>query len=168
DGLYVIDQHAAHERVLYERLLAARRRGGVMRQGLAVPLTVDLAPSHLATLSGHRAQLEQLGFDIEPFGPRTALLRAVPAPAPADPDGLLHRALAALEGNGEGEDPLERATIATACHTAIRAGDPMVSEAIAALVADLAATEDPFTCFHGRPTIVVVPRDQLERWFLRG
>ncbi len=171
DGLYVIDQHAAHERVLYERLLAARRRGGVTRQGLAVPLTVELPPSHLATLSGHRDQLEQLGFDIEPFGPRTALLRAVPAPAPTDPDGLLHRALAALEGNGEGvgpPDPLERATIATACHTAIRAGDRMASEAIAALLADLAATEDPFTCFHGRPTIVVVPRGQLERWFLRG
>lgn len=168
DGLYVIDQHAAHERVLYERLLAARRRGGVTRQGLAVPLAVELAPSHLAMLSGHRDQLEQLGFDIEPFGPRTALLRAVPAPAPTDPDGLLHRTLAALEGDGGGEDPLERATIATACHTAIRAGDRMAPEAIAALLADLAATEDPLTCFHGRPTIVVVPRGQLERWFLRG
>lgn len=168
DGLYVIDQHAAHERVLYERLLAARRRGGVTRQGLTVPLAVELAPSQLVTLSGHRDELAQLGFEIEPFGPRTALLRAVPAPAPADPDGLLHRALAALEGDGEGEDPLERATIATACHTALRAGDPMAPEAIAALLADLAATEDPFTCFHGRPTIVVVPRGQLERWFLRG
>ncbi len=169
DGLYVIDQHAAHERVLYERLLAARRRSSVARQVLAVPLTVDLAPSHLAALAGHRDQLDLLGFDVEPFGPRTALLRAVPTPlGRADPDGLLHRALAALEGNGEGEDPLERATIATACHTAIRAGDRMAPEAVAALLADLAATEDPFTCFHGRPTIVVVPRGQLDRWFLRG
>ncbi|MGH2404376.1 MAG: DNA mismatch repair endonuclease MutL, partial [bacterium] len=172
DGLYVIDQHAAHERVLYERLLAARRSGGVTRQGLTVPLAVELAPSHMATLSGHRDQLEQLGFEVEPFGPRTALLRAVPAPsARADPDSLLHRALAALEGNGEGggpSDPLERATIATACHTAIRAGDRLAPEAIVALLADLAAAEDPFTCFHGRPTIVVVPRGQLERWFLRG
>lgn len=172
DGLYVIDQHAAHERVLYERLLVARRRGDVVRQMLAVPLTVELAPAHLATLAGYRDQLEQLGFDVEPFGPRTALLRAVPAPVSAqDPNGLLHRALAALEGSGEGEgsaDALERASIATACHTAIRAGDRMVPEAIAALLADLAATEDPFTCFHGRPTIVVVPRGQLERWFLRG
>ncbi len=171
DGLYLIDQHAAHERVLYERMLAARLRGGVASQGLAVPLTVELAPSHLAALAGHRDQLEQLGFDAEPFGPRTALLRAVPAPAfRAIPGELLHRALSALVGDGEGvgpPDPLERATIATACHTAMRAGDRMTPEAIAALLADLAATEDPFTCFHGRPTIVAVPRGQLERWFLR-
>lgn len=169
DGLYLVDQHAAHERVLYERLLAARRKGGVASQGLAVPLTVELAPAHLALLAGHQDQLAQLGFAAEPFGSRTALLRAVPVlVAGAAPGELLHRAIGALEGDGEGEDPLERVTIATACHTAIRAGDPLSPEAIAALLADLAATDDPFTCFHGRPTIVAVPRSQLERWFLRG
>ena len=172
EGLYLIDQHAAHERVLYERLLAARRQGGVVSQGLAVPLSIDLVPSSLALLAENREQLASLGFDVEPFGSRTALLRGVPSGAGSgDPDGLLHRALAALEGNGEGEglpDAVERATIATACHTAIRAGDRMTPEGIAALIVDLAATEDPFTCFHGRPTIIALPGDQLERWFLRG
>ncbi|MBI3997487.1 MAG: DNA mismatch repair endonuclease MutL [Armatimonadetes bacterium] len=169
DSLVLIDQHAAHERVLYERLLAARRKGGVASQGLAVPLTVDLEPSHLELVAGHRDWLESLGFAVEPFGTRTVLLRAMPALVPhAQPDDLLRRAIGALAGDGEGEDPLERLTIATACHSAIRAGDRLTADAIGALIADLAATEDPYTCFHGRPTVIAVPRGMLERWFLRG
>lgn len=169
DGLYLIDQHAAHERVVYERLLAARQRGGVTSQRLAMPLTLELTPAHMALVVGHQDRLAALGYAIEPFGARTVLLRAVPVSAAGDgPDALLRRAIGALAGEGEGDDTLERLTIATACHTAIRAGDRLSAEAIAALLADLAATEDPFTCFHGRPTIVAISRDQLERWFLRG
>ncbi len=171
DSVYLVDQHAAHERVLYERLIAAYRRGGAISQTLAVPLSVDLSPAQAALLAGHRDQLEQLGFQVEPFGARTALLRAVPATIPGASLGdLVHRALAALAGDGDepGSDPLERLAIATACHTAIRAGDPLDHQSIAALLADLAETEDPFTCFHGRPTMIAVPRDQLERWFLRS
>ncbi len=170
-SVYLIDQHAAHERVLYERLIAAYRRGGVTSQTLAVPIPVDLSPAHAVLLAGHRDQLEQLGFQVEPFGLRTALLRAVPATIPgASLDHLLHRALAALAGDGDepGNDPLERLAIATACHTAIRAGDALEPRAITALLNDLAATEDPFTCFHGRPTMIAVSREQLERWFLRS
>jgi DNA mismatch repair protein MutL len=169
DGLYLIDQHAAHERIVYERLLAARRRGGVASQTLAVPLTLDLTPAQMSLAVGHADALRALGYEIEPFGARTLLLRAVPAPAVGrEPDALLHRALGALGEAGGGDDPLERLAIATACHTAIRAGDRLTPEGIAALLADLAATEDPFTCFHGRPTVVRVGRGELERWFLRG
>ena len=171
DRFYLIDQHAAHERILYERLIAAYRRGGVTSQTLAVPITIELSPSQAVLLAGAHDQLAQLGFHVESFGARTALLRAIPATIPGASLGdLLQRALAALAGNGDepGHDPLERVAIATACHTAIRAGDPVDAEAGAALLTDLEATEDPFTCFHGRPTMIAVSRGQLERWFLRS
>ena len=169
DGLYLVDQHAAHERVLYERLLASRRKGWVASQVLAVPAAVDLTPAQMALLAGHRDQLRVLGFEVEPFGSHTALVRALPTLIPnGAPGDLLQQALAALDGEGEGDDPLERLTIATACHTAIRAGDALSADAITALLVHLAATEDPYTCFHGRPTVIAVSRGTLERWFLRG
>jgi len=171
DGLYLVDQHAAHERVLYERLLAARHRGDVTSQGLAIPAAVDLTPAQMTLLVGHNDQLRLLGFDVEPFGAHTALVRALPTLIPnGAPAALLLLALAALNGEeeGAGGDPLERLTIATACHTAIRAGDPLRPTEIDALLADLAATEDPYTCFHGRPTVIAVSGATLERWFLRS
>jgi DNA mismatch repair protein MutL len=168
DGLYLVDQHAAHERVVYERLLAARRAGGVPRQLLAVPVTLELTPAQMALLVDQADRLAALGFETEPFGPRTVLVRAIPAPAAgAAPDALVRRAVAAMGDDGDGDDSLQRVTIATACHTAIRAGDRLSPEAIGALLVDLAATEDPYTCFHGRPTVIAVSRDELERWFLR-
>lgn len=168
EGLYVVDQHAAHERIVYERLLAARRRGQMHSQGLVVPAAVDLAPAQMALLVGYTDHLRLAGFDVEPFGARTVLIRALPTAIPRGaPGDLLARALAALDGEGEGSDPLERLTIATACHTAIRAGDPLSPAEIAALLADLATTDAPYTCFHGRPTLVAVSAAALERWFLR-
>jgi DNA mismatch repair protein MutL len=168
--LYLIDQHAAHERVLYERLIEGHRRGATS-QALAVPIPIELSPAQTALLAGARDRLAQLGFEIEAFGARTALLRAVPAGIPGATLGdLIHRALAALAGDGDapGRDPLERLAIATACHSAIRAGDPLDPDSAAALLASLEAADDPFTCFHGRPTIVAISREQLERWFLRS
>ncbi|MDR7556339.1 MAG: DNA mismatch repair endonuclease MutL [Armatimonadota bacterium] len=168
DGLYLVDQHAAHERVLFERLRGARARGDLPRQVLAVPLPVEVSPADLHLITGARDVLAALGYEVEPFGPHTALLRAVPAlAAAARYEDLLRRVLAALADDGEGEEPLDRLAIATACHAAIRAGDRLTPDTMGALLADLATTDDPFTCFHGRPTIVAIPRAQLERWFLR-
>lgn len=169
DALYLVDQHAAHERILYERLIAARRRGSLVSQGLAVPLTVDLAPAQIALIISGSDHLAQMGFEVEPFGAGTVILRAVPAGIPGTPSAdLLLRALGSLQEAREGEDPLERIAIATACHTAIRSGDSLTPEAISVLLTDLNAAEDPYTCFHGRPTIIALSREQIERWFLRG
>jgi len=169
DGLYLIDQHAAHERVLYERILAARRRGGVRSQTLAVPLTLELTPAQMTLVAGHQDVLAGLGYAVEPFGARTVLLRAVPVTAAVDgADALLRRVVAVLADGVSSEEALERLSIATACHTAIRAGDRLADVAIETLLADLAATDDPYTCFHGRPTIVRVSREQLAQWFLRS
>ncbi len=171
DGLIVIDQHAAHERVLYERLLVARARSAADGQVQVMPASVALSADAFAVFTAHHEVLTQLGFSLEPFGDRTVLVRAVPqVAAHTSPQRLLGELLAELaEGDrtASAQTLLERATITTACHTAIRAGDPLDRDHMAALVHDLAQTADPFTCFHGRPTMVTIPAAQVERWFLR-
>ncbi len=168
-AIYLVDQHAAHERVLYERLVASRRSGGVPYQLLAVPVTVELPAAQMALLVDRQDSLRLAGLDVEPFGPRTAVLRSVPVLAAAtSAEETLHRALGALAVEGEGDGAFERLCIATACHTAIRAGDRLSPEAMERLLTDLEAAEDPFTCFHGRPTVIALPYSQIERWFLRG
>ncbi|HEV8338423.1 MAG TPA: DNA mismatch repair endonuclease MutL [bacterium] len=167
DGLVLIDQHAAHERILYERLLGDAAKSEAA-QTLTAPVPVDLSAEESGVLDEFLPASERLGFALEPFGGSTLLVRAVPAALRAQPpDRLLHRALAALLEPRNGDDAMARLAIATACHTAVRAGDLLTFDEMAALLSDLAGTEDPFTCFHGRPTMVWVSRPTLERWFLR-
>ncbi|HET6947118.1 MAG TPA: DNA mismatch repair endonuclease MutL [bacterium] len=171
EGLIVIDQHAAHERILYERILRDRVRGKGVGQGFVTPQPVHLNAAEWAILQTHRAALEQLGFQLEPFGEHTVLIRAIPQIAvSSSAEGLLRDLLAdAAEGHrlGAARDHLERLTITTACRAAIKAGDALTAEQMLHLLRDLAATEDPFTCFHGRPTMVTLALEQVERWFLR-
>lgn len=170
DGLVLIDQHAAHERILYERLLRAHTRSAA-GQILVDPLPVTLSPDEAVVLQAHREIFEQIGFDLEAFGDRTILIRKVPGIAANRSAGsLLRDLLAELMGGPQVTAPQtlrERLTITTACHTAIRAGDRLAPEQMAALLRDLAQTEDPLTCFHGRPTLVTIPLSSVERWFLR-
>ncbi|MGH2453359.1 MAG: DNA mismatch repair endonuclease MutL [bacterium] len=167
DGLVLIDQHAAHERILYERLL--RRAGGPQAaQALTAPVPVELSAEEMGVLDEFLPASVRLGFALEPFGGSTLLVRAIPAALRRQaPDRLLHRVLGALLEPGSGDGAVARLAIATACHTAVRAGDPLTEAEMTGLLADLEATEDPFTCFHGRPTMVWVSRPTLERWFLR-
>ncbi len=171
EGLIIIDQHAAHERILYERLWRRRARGMVNEQVLVTPVPCELTPGEAATLAAHLGAQNELGFDLEPFGDRVVLVRAVPEVAiGSSPEQLLRDLLAELadmERITAAQSLAERLTIATACRTAIKAGDLLNGEQMAALVRDLAETEDPFTCFHGRPTVVTVPLAHLERWFFR-
>jgi DNA mismatch repair protein MutL len=170
-GLIVIDQHAAHERVLYERLLAARRRQGDAAQTLITPQTVALSPGEFALYEQHAGLLRTLGYDLEPFGQHAVLVRAVPQIAAAgSAEHLLHDLLAQAAEDlrlGAVDSLLERLTITTACRSAVRAGDVLDAEQMMRLLRDLAGTDDPFTCFHGRPTMVTLPVAQVERWFLR-
>ncbi len=171
DGLAIIDQHAAHERVLYERLVRMRAQGLVNSQGLVTPVSVDLTAEEATIMTGCVDTLAKLGFVVEPFGDRTVLIRAVPQVALKASPAQLLRDLLAEAADGEQTRAtailLERLTIATACRTAVKAGDLLSTEQMVALVRDLAGTEDPFTCFHGRPTIVTVPLTHVERWFYR-
>lgn len=171
DGLIVVDQHAAHERVLYERLLQSRAHRAADGQLQVTPTPVSLPADVFGVLTAHQDVLAELGFILEPFGERTVLIRAVPqVAARTSPQQLLTDLVTQLadEGRASGAQTLlERLTILTACHTAVKAGDALTREQMAALLQDLAKTADPFTCFHGRPTLVTLPVAQVERWFLR-
>jgi DNA mismatch repair protein MutL len=169
--LVLIDQHAAHERALYEQLLARRRAGGVQAQGLVTPAVVELSAAEERVLAECGPALLSLGFEVEAFGRAGVRLVAVPAVAAGRDAAALFRAcladVAAERSNHAGSTLEERLTIATACHTAVRAGDALDHTKMTALLEDLGRAEDPYSCFHGRPTMVRVARSDLERWFYR-
>ncbi|HEY3080304.1 MAG TPA: DNA mismatch repair endonuclease MutL [Chloroflexota bacterium] len=168
DGVYFVDQHAAHERVLYERILAERGRGGVARQQLLTPAVVDLTARSAAQLREHLPELGRLGFEVEPFGDRSALVRAIPAGLiRADPAGALAELVEALASPGPSPDGLDRGAATVACHAAVRAGDPLSTELMRELIEQLEATDIGRFCPHGRPTVVRLPATQLERDFGR-
>ncbi|MBM3450999.1 MAG: DNA mismatch repair endonuclease MutL [Armatimonadetes bacterium] len=170
EGLALIDQHAAHERVLYERLLRDRGRQDTA-QTLAVPIPIEVSTSEAELADDMRATFAGAGFEVERFGADTLLLRAVPTvTARVSPERILREGIAELEQTTLLRSPksaIERLTILTACRSAVKAGDVLSRAEMEALIADLEACEDPYTCFHGRPTLVVVPARALEAYFLR-
>ncbi len=172
DELILVDQHTAHERVRFERLLERAARRCVESQGLLVPAVVELPPELRVVLDAYRDALVELGYDVEPFGGGAATLRAVPVIlGTKDPGPSLERLLRDLREREGGEwaaaSTRDRVAATLACHSAVRAGQPLNVEAMAAIVRDLLETVHPTLCPHGRPTIVRVPRDELSRWFER-
>jgi DNA mismatch repair protein MutL len=171
-GMYLIDQHSAHERVVYEQLLAHARAGGSAAppaQLLLQPDTVELNAAQSAWLREHAATLAAFGFDLEPFGGHTWLLRAVPRPLAARGrskalgeliDGMIEREY----GDGPVDD---QARWAVACHSAVRAGDALAPAEMAALIEQLERCDMRRTCPHGRPTMIHLSHAQLEREFGR-
>jgi DNA mismatch repair protein MutL len=166
-GIYLVDQHAAHERVLFERLHAARD-GGDDRQALLEPVVLDLPPRAAAVARDRRDVLNATGFEVESFGDAALLVRAVPAAlAERDPIGVLARALAALAEEAPPVDWRERLAILVACHSATRAGDRLSPEEMAALLGQLGETDLCQACSHGRPTAILLSHRQLAREFGR-
>lgn len=166
-GMCLVDQHAAHERVLLERLQDGRART-LGKQVLLEPIVLPLSPSQAERAHEWVRELELIGFDVEPFGDQALLLRAVPGDVPAKRSGTL---LGALEEGLEGlstEDERSQALLATvACHSAIRAGQVLDMTEMRALVRELEATRVPTACAHGRPTLLEISRLDLEREFGR-
>lgn len=170
DGLYIIDQHAAHERVLFEQYL---KPAAVHAQDLLFPLTVDLTPAELATIDELAQPLAELGFVIEPFGGGAVAVRSVPAALAGEFDrAFFTDLLAALAAGADGDSPLaqrDRILAAVAsCRAAIKARDQLTPAAAAALLARLGETANPWTCPHGRPTIIRLGLDELARRFRRA
>jgi DNA mismatch repair protein MutL len=172
DELILVDQHTAHERVRFERLLDRAERRCVESQGLLVPTVIELIPELQVVLDAHRDALAELGYDVEPFGGGATRLRGVPAMlGTANPGPSLERILRDLRER-EGTEwatatARDRVAATLACHSAVRAGQTLPPEAMAAIIRDLLHTAHPTLCPHGRPTIVRVPRDELSRWFER-
>jgi DNA mismatch repair protein MutL len=169
DGLYLIDQHAAHERVLFERFLA-QRSSGIPSQALLQPAAVHLSAAEARLLADQLPTLASLGFQVEPFGPGVFLVRAIPALlANSNPEDAL-RVL--VENFEEDETPLqalqEERIIARVCkRAAVKAGAILSMEEQRALLFDLEACQSPRTCPHGRPTMIHLSVDLLERQFGR-
>jgi DNA mismatch repair protein MutL len=176
-GLVLVDQHAAHERLVYERLKREARGAGAASQPLLVPLVVSLPPAEAERLEGARADLLRLGLDVEPFGRGAVALRALPAAlAQADGAALLRDLAEALaEAGGEGQDAsgeavgrrLDALLARAACHGSVRAGRRLRPEEMDALLREMEQTPGSGTCNHGRPTFVELSLRDLERLFGR-
>jgi DNA mismatch repair protein MutL len=169
DGLYLIDQHAAHERVLFERF-RAQRGGKIAAQSLLQPVSLELPSASARLLSAQLDILNGLGFQVEAFGPNTFLVRAIPSLLAGSDAAAAVRVL--VEDFEEDETPLqaeiEDRLVARICkRAAVKAGKSLSPEEQRTLLGDLEACQSPRTCPHGRPTMIHLPVDMLERQFGR-
>ena len=168
DGMYLIDQHAAHERVLFERIKSDSRAGSPSVQGLMEPVTVDLTPEQREIVDSRHSNVSGLGFHVEDFGGGTSVLRGVPAViGPEDPAGSLRDVLDLMAEGGGYESWDERAAYSLACHGAIRAGKSLTNQETEDLVRQLEQCSQPHTCPHGRPTMIHLSAARLEEEFGR-
>jgi DNA mismatch repair protein MutL len=168
DGLYIIDQHAAHERIRYDKVLLQRAQKTVEVQGLLEPAAFDLTPRQSEILKNCVEELARFGFSLEPFGERAYLVRAVPVMTAGDNwAAMLRELLDAL--SGEAKSKWEEKIVASiACHGAIKSGQALTDDEMRALVRQLEETANPHTCPHGRPTIIQLTQAKMEREFGRG
>ncbi len=165
DGLYIIDQHAAHERIMYEKVITERKRRLPSTQAFLEPQNVELSPAEMSRFSSLAATLTGYGFIIESFGDRSLLVRAVPqALSGSDWQTTLHEFLNSPESIACGE---ERMAEVIACHSAVRAGKALSIDEVRALLLDLEKAQVPNTCPHGRPTLMKLETTALERHFKR-
>ena len=172
DGIVIVDQHAAHERLVYERLKAARAARGIERQVLLIPAVVDLEATDVERLVEAAPLLETLGLVVESFGPGAILVRETPASlGPIDAAPLLRDLAGALAEDDAGTVPLERRLdhyLATfACHHSVRAGRRLDGVEMNALLREMERTPGAGQCNHGRPTYVELKRNDIERLFGR-
>ncbi|WP_296580477.1 DNA mismatch repair endonuclease MutL [Xanthobacter sp.] len=171
EGLVLIDQHAAHERLVYEKLKAAMERDGVARQGLLIPAVVDLDPADADRLTERAADLAALGLALEPFGPGAVLVREVPALLKDADVTRLVTDLAEHAAEWDDALPLERRLLhvaaTMACHGSVRAGRRLRVEEMNALLREMEQTPNAGECNHGRPTFVTLSLKDVEKLFAR-
>ena len=170
DGIVIVDQHSAHERVLYEAVLAQLTGADAPAQRLLLPLTLELTDEELDAVERHDEQLRRVGFEAETFGGRAVVLHAVPSPHSRFDAGACFRELIADLARGRfggWTNGLERFAATYACRAAVKAGEPLDQREMRALLLRLFATDLPPHDVHGRSTIVQLPREELERRFGR-
>ena len=175
DGLWIVDQHVAHERVLFEKILASRDIEAVQRQRLLMPVLIDLQPYQMAIFAEIADELDRNGFEAEPFGPRTLAVKA----APVGLEGReLERMLAEVieQAGGDQDDSGRRQDLATlrgriaasiACHAAIKVNTPLEPQKMTWLLEELSKTCHPTSCPHGRPIALRYSWKEIQRAFQR-
>ena len=164
EGVVLIDQHAAHERVLFNRFQARLEGGQTASQALLLPVVVELDPGRVAALAGEDGALRSLGFEVEAFGPRAARVLAAPVETP--PARIETAFLEVFEGLRN--HSLDEALASLACHSAVRFGDPLEPAEQRRLIEELESTTPDATCPHGRPTRLVLDWQELKRHFRRN
>jgi DNA mismatch repair protein MutL len=171
EGLWIIDQHVAHERVLFEKILRERTTEQVQRQRLLMPVLVDLLPAQMVTFAEIAEELERNGFEAEPFGPKTLAVKATPVGLEGkELERVLEELLGATEKSAQVEnEQLRRTRIAAsiACHAAIKVNMPLEPAKIEWLLAELGKTEHPMSCPHGRPIALRYSLREIQRAFQR-
>jgi DNA mismatch repair protein MutL len=172
EGICIIDQHVAHERVLFERIMQRLTAGPLESQRLLVPMVIELAPAERGALLARTAALGRFGFDVEEFGGETSVkLTAVPALLPRDECEAAVRALGEdLEGLDRGleiHEALKRIAATMACHAAVKANFPLTAEKMRHILDELAATAYSTVCPHGRPVMLRITRREVEKNFER-
>jgi DNA mismatch repair protein MutL len=171
EGVCIIDQHVAHERVLFERVMQRLTTGTLESQRLLVPMMMELPPGERAALIARAAELQRFGFELEEFGGDTLKVTAVPALLPRDECDAAIRALAQdLEGLDRGlriEEGLKRIAATTACHAAVKANYPLTHEKMRHILEELRATAYSTVCPHGRPVMLRITRREVEKNFER-
>jgi DNA mismatch repair protein MutL len=168
DGVYMVDQHAAHERVLYDELSEQIARKAVPVQALLEPALVEVSATAMEALLAYVDVLRQLGFEAEPFGATTCAVRAVPTVLTnSRPGDVLVALLEDLAVGKEQADQQDRSLATMACKAAVKAGQSLTMEEMRHLIARLETTSRPRTCPHGRPTMILLSNSALERQFGR-
>jgi DNA mismatch repair protein MutL len=171
-GLLIIDQHSAHERILFQQLMEAFDRGGLSSQRLLFPITLRLTPAEYSLVEDARELFERTGFEVEPFGGRTVIMHAAPAPHPYfDAERCVRDMIAELAAGSEltrsARTQYERIAMTFACKGAIKAGQRLTTVEMEELFERLFSTDLPYHDVHGRPTVIRLSRDELERRFGR-
>jgi len=171
EGIAIIDQHVAHERVLFERVMQRLSGGDLESQRLLVPLLMDMPAAALQTLVDRGAALARLGYDIEPFGDGTVRVLSVPALLGTEDSAQALKALAEdLEGLDRGaqvQEALQRIAATTACHAAVKANYPLTYEKMMHILEELRATAYSTVCPHGRPVMLRITKREIEKNFER-
>jgi DNA mismatch repair protein MutL len=171
DGIVIVDQHAAHERLVYERMKKALANGGVTRQPLLIPEVVELDPSEVTRVVARAAELAELGLVIEEFGPDAVVVREVPAMlGKLDVKGLVRDLADEIAETGNAlslKERLEEVSGTLACHMSVRAGRRLNAEEMNALLREMEATPHSGQCNHGRPTYVELKLADIEKLFGR-
>jgi DNA mismatch repair protein MutL len=171
EGLWIIDQHVAHERVLFEKILREREVEKVQRQRLLMPVLVDLLPAQMVSFAAIAHELDLNGFEAEPFGPRTLAIKAAPVGLEGrELERMLEEVLAVPDREQQTENAetrRRRIAASIACHAAIKVNMPLEASKIDWLLAELGKTEHPTSCPHGRPIALRYSHKDIQRAFQR-
>jgi DNA mismatch repair protein MutL len=175
DGLWIIDQHVAHERVLFEKILADRQVEKVQRQRLLLPLLVELKPAQMVVFARIALELERNGFEVEPFGPQTLAVKAAPVGLEgAALERMLGEVIEQSSANSDEHEQNEditslrtRIAASIACHSAIKINTALDPARMEWLLLELAKTRHPTSCPHGRPIALLYSWKEIQRAFHR-